>query len=109
MSGSHVAEFTVDNFNSQVLQAAGPVLVDFTANWCPPCRKLAPILEALAADNAGTATFGKLNVDANQALAAQYGVENLPTMLVFKDGRPVATLVGLQSRERIQQTLDQAR
>ena len=79
--------------------AEGTVLVDFWATWCGPCRMLGPVIEQLAADFDGKATVAKVDVDECSALAMRYGIQSIPTVIVFKDGKPVHTLVGLRSYE----------
>ena len=103
-----ITELTEDNFDAEVLQSSQPVLVDFWAPWCGPCQKIAPLVEQLAAENAGTARFGKVNVDSNQNLAASYGVSSIPTLIVFKDGQVARSFVGLQPKARLQEALDDA-
>jgi thioredoxin 1 len=101
-----VPEFDDNNFESEVLQANGPVLVDFWAPWCGPCRQIAPIVEQLASENAGTIKIGKLNVDEASNTAQTYGVSSIPTLIFFKDGSPVERVVGLQPKSRLQATID---
>jgi thioredoxin 1 len=101
-----VPEFDDNNFDSEVLQANGPVLVDFWAPWCGPCRQIAPVIEQLAGENQGAIKVGKLNVD-NAPLAAQrYGVSSIPTLMIFKNGEVVDLLVGMQPKSRLQQAID---
>jgi thioredoxin len=92
---------TDGNFGETVAASPLPVLLDLWAAWCGPCRLIAPIIDGLAAELAGKALVGKLNVDENQATAARFGVQSIPTLLILKNGREVDRLVGLQSKEAI--------
>lgn len=94
------------NFAEVVEQSALPVLLDLWAEWCPPCRMLAPIIDELAGDLAGRAIVGKLDVDQNQRTAGRFGVQSIPTLLIFKDGREAERIVGLQSKEALRQKLE---
>lgn len=86
------------NFNKEVLEAKGTVIVDFYADWCGPCKMMEPIFEDAAKEAGEKAKFGKLNVDANQKTAQEYGVMSIPTLIVFKDGEKVEQLMGVQDK-----------
>ena len=101
-------KFTTENFDAEVLKADKPVLVDFYADWCGPCKMMAPGVEKLAQDFEGTAVVGKLNVDENEEIAMRYGVMTIPTLIVFKNGEVVKKTVGLQPREDVEQMLRNA-
>lgn len=101
-------KFTTANFEAEVLKAEKPVLVDFYADWCGPCRMMAPAVEALTEEMAGEAVIGKLNVDENEEIAMKYGVMSIPTLIVFKNGEPVKKAIGVQSKEVLQEMLKQA-
>jgi thioredoxin 1 len=96
MAADKVQVFTDGNFGETVLQSARPVLVDFWAEWCMPCRRIAPTVEALANDFDGRALIGKMNVDDNPRTPAQYSIRGIPTLLVFKSGQVVEQVVGAQ-------------
>ena len=98
--------FTTDNFETEVLGSDVPVLVDFWATWCMPCRMLAPVIEEIASENEGKIKVGKVNVDENPDLARKYRVMSIPTVLVFKNGELTATSVGVDSKENILKLLD---
>jgi thioredoxin 1 len=101
-----VPEFDDKNFDSEVLQADGPVLVDFWAPWCGPCRQIAPVIEQLAGENEGAVKIGKLNVDDAPNSAQSYGVSSIPTLMLFKNGEVVERFVGVQPKSRLQEALD---
>jgi thioredoxin 1 len=103
---SHVAEFTDANFEQEVLKAGQPVLVDFWAPWCGPCRQIAPLIDELSAENEPDIKIGKVNVDENPKSAQQYGVSSIPTLVLFKGGDVVERFVGVQPKSRLQQVLD---
>lgn len=94
MAGDSIKEITDGNFQSEIAENTGLSMVDFWAAWCGPCRIIAPFVEQLAGEYAGRVTVGKLDVDANQRTAAQFGVRSIPTVLFFKDGKVVETVVG---------------
>lgn len=104
----NVKDLTEGNFEAEVLQSAQPVLVDFWAPWCGPCRMVAPIVEQLAAENAGSVQVAKINIDDNQTLATNYQVSSIPTLMIFKGGEVVDRFVGVQPKNRLQQAIDQA-
>ncbi len=101
-------ELTDANFQSTVLESDKPVLVDFWAEWCGPCRMVGPIVEALAEDFEGRAVVGKVNVDEHQSIAMQFGIRNIPTLLVFKNGEIIDKQVGVASKEALAQKLEAA-
>lgn len=105
MAGN-VAEFTDANFDAEVVQSSTPVLVDFWAPWCGPCKMLAPTIDALASDYAGRLKVGKLNTDEAENTAAKYGIRSIPTLLVFKNGEVVHQLVGALPKDKIAEQLD---
>ncbi|QGJ69842.1 Thioredoxin [Planctomycetales bacterium 10988] len=102
----NLVTFSDDNFDSEVLQSDKPVLVDFWAPWCAPCRQLMPLVEELADDYSGSAKIGKVNIDENPATAQKYGVMSIPTVLVFKNGEVQQTFVGVQAKGRYSEALD---
>ncbi len=106
MAGA-VAEFTDQNFDAEVLQADGPVLVDFWAPWCGPCRQIAPMIEELANENAGI-KIGKINIDDNPQAAQRFQVNSIPTLLVFKGGEVSETFVGVRPKAQLQEALNAA-
>ena len=102
----NVKEYTSDDFKSEVVESDTPVLVDFWAEWCGPCRVIAPVVEELATDYKGKIKFGKVNVDDNNMVASEYGVRSIPTLLIFKDGSVVNQIVGAVPKEKITDILD---
>ena len=99
-------EVTDQTFAEEVLQHQGVALVDFWAPWCGPCRRIAPIVDELAEAYAGRAKVLKMNVDENQRTPMEYGIQGIPTLLIFKNGQLVDTLVGLQSKQTLTQRLE---
>ena len=107
MNHKRPVEFTDANFETEVLQSDLPVLVDFWAAWCGPCRAVGPSIEKLAAEFGATAKVGKLNVDDNNETALRFGIRSIPAVLLFKDGQVIETFVGVRPKERYAQALDQ--
>lgn len=101
-----MTEFTDATFQQDVIQSAEPVLVDFWAPWCGPCRVLAPVVQELAEQYTGRVKVGKVNVDDNQNVATQYNIRGIPTLLLFKDGRVVDQMVGASPKDSIIRMLD---
>lgn len=99
-------EVNGNNFQQEVLESSIPVLVDFWAPWCMPCRMLEPIIEKLAEENQGKLKVCRLNTDENQNIAAQYGIQGIPTLIVFKEGREIGRTVGAMPKEKLQEKLD---
>jgi thioredoxin 1 len=103
-----VPEFDDNNFASEVLEANGPVLVDFWAPWCSPCRAIAPMIEELARENTGTIKIGKLNTDDGQETAIKYNVSAIPTLMIFKNGEVVERFQGAPPKSRLQEAINEA-
>jgi len=106
--GNMAESLSVDdtNFTEVVIEAETPFLVDFWAPWCKPCHAIAPIVGELADEYAGRVGFGKVNVDENPRAATDYGIRSIPTLLLFKDGKPMTQIVGLRSKAELKKHLD---
>ena len=106
MATENVQTFTDSNFDETVIKAGTPVLVDFWAEWCGPCRRLAPTVEALAGDYVGKLTVGKLNVDVNPNTASKFQIRGIPALLLFKGGLVVESVVGLAQKDDLKKVID---
>jgi len=101
-------EFTDDNFQNEVLDADQPVLVDFWAEWCGPCRMLAPVIDELATEFDGKAKIGKVDIDANRDAAVNYGIQSIPSIIIFKNGEVVNKFVGISPKDDLANALEAA-
>jgi thioredoxin 1 len=101
MAGKNIIELTDANFDAEVLESKTPVLVDFTATWCGPCKMLAPIVEKLADETAGKYKVGKLDIDDAPGITQRYGIRGVPTVLIFKDGQKTGQHVGVTNKETL--------
>ena len=108
MASPHIINLTQANFAQEVLQSKTPVLVDFWAEWCGPCKMIAPVLDELATEYQGKVKIGKVNIDEHQGLAAQFGVRAIPTLLVIKNGQVAEQMVGAKSKRDLKASLDRA-
>jgi thioredoxin 1 len=108
MASENIVIATESNFKEQVLSSPQPVLVDFWAEWCGPCKMIAPVLDELATEYGGKVRIAKVNIDENQNLAAQYRVTAIPTLLVFKGGQVLEQMVGAKSKRDLKASLDKA-
>ena len=103
---SHPLHITDENFETEVIKSDKPVLVDFWATWCGPCRMIAPIIEELAGEYEGKVVIGKMDVDSNQMAPQKYGIRSIPTILIFKGGEMVDTIIGAVSKHYIAERLE---
>src|SRR3984957_18270899 len=106
MASSNIITLTKENFAQQVLSSTTPVLVDFWAEWCGPCKMIAPVLDELADEYSGKVSIGKVNIDEHQALATEYGVRAIPTLLLFQNGQVAEQIVGLRSKRDLKASFD---
>lgn len=108
MTDDNVITLTANNFDDEVLKSDKPVLVDFWAAWCGPCRMVSPIIEELAADYAGKIKVGKVNVDEQRSIAERYRIMSIPTVYLFKDGQPVDKIIGARPKADFERFIKQA-
>ena len=108
MAAPNIVFLNQTNFQKEVLESTVPVLVDFWAEWCGPCKMIAPVLDELAGEYDGRARIGKINIDEEQSLAADYGIRAIPTLLLFKGGQVAEQIVGLRSKRELKASIDKA-
>jgi thioredoxin 1 len=106
MASPQIITLTQENFAAEVLQSPSPVLVDFWAEWCGPCKMIAPVLDELADEYTGKVKIGKVNIDQHQGIAAEYGVRAIPTLLLFSKGQVAEQMVGLRSKRDLKSSFD---
>jgi len=106
MAAPNIITLTQENFAQEVLKSSTPVLVDFWGEWCPPCKALSPILDELADEYQGRVKIGKVNIDNQQALATEYGIRAVPTMMLFHQGQVADQIIGLKSKRDLKTTFD---
>jgi thioredoxin 1 len=108
MASDNVFTITDANFDAEVIKAEQPVLIDFWATWCAPCRAIAPVVEQLAGDYAGKVKVGKVNIDENPQVPTKYDVRSIPTLLVFKSGKVVGQIVGAVAKPKVEDLIKKA-
>ena len=108
MAAANIAILTADSFNKEVLESPAPVLVDFWAEWCGPCKMIAPVLDELATEYAGKVKIAKVNIDDHPGIAAQYNVRAIPTLLMFKGGQVTEQMVGARSKRDLKASFDKS-
>ena len=108
MAAANIVTLTSDNFTAEVVNSTRPVLVDFWAEWCGPCKMIAPVLDELAGEYDGRATIAKVNIDEHPMLASQFGVRAIPTLLLFKGGTVHKQMVGAKGKAELKASIDQA-
>ena len=108
MASANIVILTQTNFSDEVLKSPTPVLVDFWAEWCGPCKMIAPVLDELASEFDSKVKIGKVNIDEHQNLATEYGIRAIPTLLVFKGGQVIEQIVGMRSKRDLKSSLDRA-
>ena len=108
MASANVQNFSGSNFETEVLTSATPVLVDFWAEWCGPCKMLAPTIDELATEYLGKVKFGKVNIDNDQDLAVRYNIQSIPTVLIFKGGQIAGQVVGMGPKKKFKDAIDKA-
>lgn len=108
MAAANIVTLSKANFQAEVLQATTPVLVDFWAEWCGPCKMIGPVLDEIATEQDGKVKIGKVNIDDEQGLAAEYGIRSIPTLLLFSKGAVVNQIVGVKSKKDIVASFEKA-
>jgi len=106
MAGPNTLEFTDDNFDTEVMESDKPVLVDFWAEWCGPCKALTPVIDELATENEGKAKVGKIDTDANRGISVRFSISAIPTVMLFHEGEVIDKFVGLRAKKDLQAALD---